>query len=272
VINVNSVNAYNAAYPAMTTPVAGYYISGQTVYLRAVVSDPFGSYDIVSLPKITIKDANNNFLSPPVTNVDMTYLVSATTTSTKTYEYAYSPVPVTGPTGTWTVSVTAVEGTEGTVSDLGTGTFRVQLLPNLLVLKSVQTVSDPFNGVVNPKAIPGAVMSYTVIVTNQGTGATDPDTVVITDPIPANTSMCVSSTCSNPPVTGSCANGCGLTYNYATDVTYFDQFDNSYTPAPDAAGYDPLARKVRVNPKNALNGSPGAPYPQFTLQFLVRVE
>ncbi len=52
--------------------------------------------------------------------------------------------------------------------------------PDILILKSVQVYSDPVNLQDNPKAIPGSVMLYTVLVTNRS-GATDPDTVIITD-------------------------------------------------------------------------------------------
>lgn len=55
----------------------------------------------------------------------------------------------------------------------------------LTVIKSQTVVSDPFNGAVNPKAIPGAVIEYCVDINN--TGATQADAIVMTDAIPANT-------------------------------------------------------------------------------------
>ncbi len=50
---------------------------------------------------------------------------------------------------------------------------------SLTVTKASVVVSDPFNGAVNPKAIPGAIIRYTITVAN--TGAVDADAVVITD-------------------------------------------------------------------------------------------
>ncbi len=44
--------------------------------------------------------------------------------------------------------------------------------PVLSVAKSSQVISDPFNGTTNPKAIPGAIIEYTVTVTNAVGGAT----------------------------------------------------------------------------------------------------
>jgi uncharacterized repeat protein (TIGR01451 family) len=55
----------------------------------------------------------------------------------------------------------------------------------LTVIKSQTVISDPFNGAVNPKAIPGAVIEYCVDINN--TGATQADAIVMTDAIPANT-------------------------------------------------------------------------------------
>lgn len=55
----------------------------------------------------------------------------------------------------------------------------------LTVIKSQTVISDPFNNLVNPKAIPGAVIEYCVDINN--TGATQADAIVMTDAIPANT-------------------------------------------------------------------------------------
>lgn len=55
----------------------------------------------------------------------------------------------------------------------------------LTAIKSQTVISDPFNGAVNPKAIPGAVIEYCVDINN--TGASQADAIVMTDAIPANT-------------------------------------------------------------------------------------
>jgi uncharacterized repeat protein (TIGR01451 family) len=54
----------------------------------------------------------------------------------------------------------------------------------LTVTKSIAVLDDPVNGGSNPKAIPGATLEYTIQV--QNLGGTTADTVVVTDPIPAN--------------------------------------------------------------------------------------
>ena len=57
----------------------------------------------------------------------------------------------------------------------------------LTVTKASAVVSDPFNLLVNPKAIPGAVVEYTVTVAN--TGTQDATSVTLLDPLPANTAF-----------------------------------------------------------------------------------
>ena len=140
-------------------------------------------------------------------------------------------------------------------------TLNVTAAPSLTVLKSAQVISDPLNGSTNPKAIPGSEVLYTIIVTNTSAGLVDNDTLVVTDSIPTNMSICVSTTCSNPPVAFSCSSEppCGLTYNYAADVAYSNQIGGAepynYTLMPDAEGYDINVTGVRINPKGPLNGS-----------------
>jgi uncharacterized repeat protein (TIGR01451 family) len=272
VINVDSVNAYSAPYPATSIPASGYYASGQTVYVRTAVSDPFGSFDISSAT-ISIKDPNNTIVSAAT----LTNIVTATT-GTNTYEYAFT-VPATSLIGYWTVNVTANEGTEGTISDLGTGTFRVGSLPNIMVLKSVQVISDPISGATTTaKAIPGAVLEYTVTVTNSGTGVADGSSLVVTDPIPSNTTMYVS-TVSGDPVLFTCSTSpaCGLTFTYGSDVKYTNTYPLPAVQAPPNAcgnftyaptgNYDANVKGLCINPEGTLNGGNA----NFTVKFRVQL-
>lgn len=71
---------------------------------------------------------------------------------------------------------------DGKHSDGGTYTVASATLS---VTKTSAVISDPFNGGTNPKRIPGAVVRYTVSISN--TGSADATSVVATDPIPANT-------------------------------------------------------------------------------------
>jgi uncharacterized repeat protein (TIGR01451 family) len=56
---------------------------------------------------------------------------------------------------------------------------------SLTVTKTSALISDPFNNTTNPRAIPGAIVEYTVVVANGGGAAATG--VSLSDPIPANT-------------------------------------------------------------------------------------
>jgi uncharacterized repeat protein (TIGR01451 family) len=137
--------------------------------------------------------------------------------------------------------------------------------------------SDPANGTTNPKAIPGSEMLYTITATNSGYGAVDTNSTMVTDTIPANMSLCVSTLCSNPPVVFSCsaAPSCGLTYAYATNVTYSNQIGGgapyTYAAVADAAGYDANVTGIKINPSGVFNGVNGAS-PSFNLTFKMKIK
>jgi uncharacterized repeat protein (TIGR01451 family) len=178
--------------------------------------------------------------------------------------------------GGWTIRVTANEGVEGTVTDLGVGNFTVVFpQPTVTMVKTSAVLSDPFNNATNPKRIPNAVVRYDISLTNSGPGTVDAGTLVITDPVPANSSMYVATTSGDPVVfingVGSAASG--LTYAYATHVTYSSTGAAgpwTYTPLPDVNGFDPAVRAVRVAPAGTMNAA-GAGNPTFTVQFRVRI-
>jgi uncharacterized repeat protein (TIGR01451 family) len=62
----------------------------------------------------------------------------------------------------------------------------------LAVVKGVAVISDPVSGTTNPKAIPGAVMEYTITVTNSST-TTPAAAATLSDTIPANTTYVAGS-------------------------------------------------------------------------------
>jgi len=68
----------------------------------------------------------------------------------------------------------------------------------LAITKSVTVISDPFNGTVNPKAIPGAIVEYSVEVVNSGTQ--DADDIVVTDAIDALVTFLVAAYGANQDV------------------------------------------------------------------------
>ena len=151
--------------------------------------------------------------------------------------------------------------------------------PDLLVLKLVQVIQDPFNGTTNPKAIPGAIAMYTLQVTNTGPGTVDTDSLMVTDPIPSEVALVISDFDVVNPGPAAFVDGTpssALSYTFislgsSTDDIEFSSDGGStwaYTPVDSGNGTDPAVTNVRINPKGtmAAGGSPS-----FQLFFKVRV-
>lgn len=269
VINVDSIQFFDAPFPGGSAVTS--FAPGATAYVRAVVSDPFGSFDI-SGATTTILDANS---APVVSNAAMTQ-VADSGTDTKTYEFAQV---VGAPFGNWTAVVTANEGTEGIVSDVDLNTFNVGGSPDVLLLKQSQVIDDGLgNTAPVAKAIPGATVMYTLTATNQGNGATD-NNVSVEDPIPANTSLCVANPCAQgspaiqfvdaPP--GTVSSGLGVpvvSYSNSAGPVY----TYGYVPVPDAAGFDSAVTSVRVQPGGQFNPASGGTPAGFNILFRVQVQ
>lgn len=267
VINVDSVQTFDGAYPGGT--LLSDASRGSTVYVRAVVSDPFGSFDITG--------ANISILDPAsttvVNNVGMTQ-VDDSGSSTRTYELAFL-VPPDAPVGAWTTRVVAREGTENTITDVGLGTFEVSM-PQIQVQKLSEVLSDPINGNVDPKRIPGSIQRYSITVSNAGAGTVDADSLVISDVIPTGISVFVSTAGADPIELEDGPVASGLSLDYATNVSFSNRagggapFD--YTPSPDASGFDSAVTGVRIAPSGTMLGASGANIPSFTIRFVVRLD
>jgi uncharacterized repeat protein (TIGR01451 family) len=154
-------------------------------------------------------------------------------------------------------------------------------MPQIIVLKTVFASADPVNGSMNPKAIPGATMQYSVIVTNTGGGTAQ--TVVVTDPVPPNTELFVSDLAvpgSGPVTFSDGAVASGVMYSFGGLSNIFDclSFSNdggatyTYTPVPDANGFDSQVTGIKVTPTGTFNAASGGNNPSFSLQFKVRVK
>jgi uncharacterized repeat protein (TIGR01451 family) len=266
VINVDSVQTFSAAYPGGVAQ--GSYSAGSVVFVRAVVSDPFGSFDIASA-RVSIVDPASVVR---VANAPLT-LVADSGAATRTYEYAYT-VPAGAPPGGWSASVTGVEGTEGLVTHTRVGGFVVlPTLPALRVTKNVDVLSDPVNGSANPRQIPGSVQRYRVHVTNTGVGTVDASTLVIADIVPANVELVVAGGDAVQFVDGSTPSG--LTFAYAANVSFSNRPGGAppydYVPVPNANGVDPSVTALRVSPSGAMVGAASGNEPSFSVEFRVRV-
>jgi uncharacterized repeat protein (TIGR01451 family) len=266
VVNVDSVQTFNAAYSGGSAQAS--FALGSTVYVRAVISDPFGSFDI-SAARVSITDAASVVR---VANAALAQ-VADSGGATRTYEYAYV-VPAAAPPGGWSVQVTGVEGTEGTVTDTRVGGFVVlPNLPTLRVQKTVTVLSDPVNGSANPFQIPGSVQGYRVTVTNSGPGPVDASTLVIADLVPANAELVVTPGDAVQFFDG--ATPSGLAFDYAADVTFSNQPGGAppftYVPVANGNGVDPAVTALRIAPSGAMSGAASGNEPSFSVEFRVRV-
>lgn len=161
---------------------------------------------------------------------------------------------------------------------------QVQGRATLLAVKSVSAVSDTINGTVNPKGIPGAVLQYTLSVSNVADGPADNDSVFLTEPIPTGTELFVGDLDGggSPVVFADGSTTSGLTYSFVSLADGGDDIGFSgdassptfgYTPQdPDGDGFDPAVTYFRINPKGIMDGASGPPYPSFTVDFRVRIK
>jgi len=172
--------------------------------------------------------------------------------------------PVEGSSLVNTASVT-VAGVANTALDSD-----LVVYPRLVNQKQVTVISDPVRGTANPLAIPGAVIEYTITLSNTGEGRVDTSTLFVTDAIPANTALSLAPLAGLPagsPVTFTD----GTPSSNLTAVPADIQFSNDngaswgYTPV-SSGGYDPAVTHVRVNPRGRM-----AAMSSFAVKFRVRV-
>lgn len=169
----------------------------------------------------------------------------------------------------------------------------VLLLPALLAMlptaaladpiaatKSVAMVSDPMGNLI-PRAIPGAVLDYTATLANPlaNAGKTVRG-IAFEDQLPANVILRVSdlgASGSGPVIftNGAIVLGVGdsgLTYSFtslssATDGIEFSNGTSwTYTPVPDADGYDANVRAIRIKPVTTFKTGGS-----FTVRFRVKL-
>jgi len=133
--------------------------------------------------------------------------------------------------------------------------------PAISLQKTSAVVSDPF-GSANPKRIPGAIVEYTITATNSGLGIADNNTIIISDPIPANTQFVVNSIQFNsaaPVNSGLIANASNFTYSTDGGTTYGSSQSTAIT-------------HFKVAPQGQFSASTGSGNPSFSVKYQVTVK
>ncbi|MFN3863586.1 MAG: CshA/CshB family fibrillar adhesin-related protein [Erythrobacter sp.] len=141
----------------------------------------------------------------------------------------------------------------------------------LVVEKSSTVISDPVNGMLNPKQIPGAIVEYAITVRNVGAARPDTDSVIITDIMPADMAFATGT-----PVTftnGSPTSGLS-SFNATTMVSFSSSTGGTgpfnYSPV---GPFDPDVRAIRITPAGRMNAaSTGTSQPSFTIRFRAQVQ
>jgi hypothetical protein len=162
-------------------------------------------------------------------------------------------------------------------------------LPSLTVLASNAVVSDPVNGTLNPKAIPGAKVQQTISASNGAAGTPSADSTVFTFRVPAGMKLFVGdlgAAGSGPVlfVNGPVSSGLIYTYaasddatsvttpstdsvSYSSDGVTFYEYANA-----DADGCDAAITHVRISLSGTFAGKTGVTSPSLTLQMLMQVK
>lgn len=177
---------------------------------------------------------------------------------------AYTGSPTTLPT----VAGGSVTPTMGDVITCTITNTRKSGSVTLAMNKASTPYWDPVNLFTNPKLIPGALVTYSLNVTNSGNLAPDNNSIFLLDPLPTQVTV---GTASAPTFTDGSPSS-GLTFNAATDVAYSNAGTApanfaacTYTPT---SAYDTNVRYICLNPKGVLAGSAGA----FTLSFRAQIK
>jgi hypothetical protein len=201
----------------------------------------------------------HSFSEAPSGTTNLTYYTSGIA-CTNSFTGSTTPLPTALP-----ANVTPTYGDNITCTITNTPKPATAVLK---VVKGSTIVSDPVNGTTNPKAIPGAVVRYSINVVNTATGPVDSSTIIMLDSLPAGITFYAAGTpvqfINGTPVSG-------LTFAYASNVTYRNAANTVITLNPDINGYDAAVKSIRVAPGGVMAGATAAGQPSFTIEFLARI-
>lgn len=279
VINIESIQVKDAN---TLQPIAQAYPNSNLV-IDALVSDPFGSFDITSA-EITIKDSAGTIL----VNSDNMLVLADSGNAQKSFRYNYL-LPNDALIGNWAITINAKEGVENEISHQSNYILEVtQAEPIINVVKSVTVFSDPIHGENSSnhysKALPGAILTYSLTATNTGVGAAENNSIWINDSIPSKTAIAVSdydNIANNGPIYIDSNNTSGLTYSFISLSSQADdiEFSNNngvtfdYAPVASSDGTDSNITHFRINPKGVfLAPTNGQASTEFTIKFRVQLQ
>ena len=195
--------------------------------------------------------------------------------STSLTQYTAAMTCTNAFTGSSTTLPTTVGGTVtpqmGDVISCTITNTRSATNATLTLVKTSSVLSDPINGSTNPKMIPGAIVQYSILVSNTGPTAVDNNSVLLIDALPSQMRVGTAATPTFTQGTPTSA----LTFNATNDIRYSNAGSApttfagcTYTPT---AAYDAAVKFICVNPKGTMAGSSGTP-PNFTISFRAQMQ
>jgi uncharacterized repeat protein (TIGR01451 family) len=137
----------------------------------------------------------------------------------------------------------------------------------LVVAKTSTVVSDGISAT-NPKAIPGAVVRYTITVQNTGNLSVDANSITIEDAFPPNFTLDASTPFTF--VEGPRSSGLNA-FNQSTMVTYSTTSSAPFS-APLGSGYNSAIRAFRFVPAGTMRNASTTGPSSFSISFVGRVE
>jgi len=158
---------------------------------------------------------------------------------------------------------TALAGNILTVNPADTAitcTFTNNYVVPLAIAKTSVAYSDPVNGLINPKLIPGSFANYTLTITAPASTSPTNNSVIVTDALPTNLGLFVGTYAPGPGPVRFTAGSSGLTYSFTSLANATDdlEFSNNggaswtYVPTADADGVDAAITHVRIRPKGTM--------------------
>jgi len=159
--------------------------------------------------------------------------------------------------------------------------FDANFPPGFTMKKTSRVISDPINNMTNPKAIPGAIVEYTLVVTNTGHDYTDNNQFAISDALPPDTALLVSDIPGGTggPIgftdgaTSSQTNWVFTSLSSQTDSIDFsdDGSDFSYVPTADGEGADSSITHIRLKPQGSFAAYPPShPSAIYTYRVIIK--
>jgi len=136
----------------------------------------------------------------------------------------------------------------------------------LLVTKTSTVLSDSVS-VTNPKALPGAIIRYSITVQNTGNRSVDANSIILQDPFPSNFTLDAST-----PFTftnGAISSGLNA-FNQSTMITYSSTGIAPYS-TPLGSGFNAIIRGFRFAPTGNMGPATASGPSSFTLTFVGRV-